>query len=155
MAGVIDALSKNAAHGFTPVTLRNLAKKYPAVSPTINAPKFQVHSIGERLGQEKVREILRRYRQGESARSLATEYGVAPSALVRLLRENNVVVRRKVVSPETKALLVKEYEEGATVAELEGRHQLSHGSVLRALHKAGVEMRAKAPRPTSEAKTTD
>ncbi|MEV8339697.1 hypothetical protein [Leucobacter sp. NPDC077196] len=139
-------MSKNSTRGFTPVTLRNLAQEYPAVSPTRNEQQFQVHNIGDRLGQEKVREILRRYGEGESARSLAQEYGVAPSALVRLLRENNVVVRRKVVSPETKALLVKEYEEGATVAELEDRHQLSHGSVLRALHRAGVQMRAKAPR---------
>lgn len=148
MAGLVLALSKNANLGFTPDGLRLLAQKHPtrAIVDARTKTPFQAHNIADRLGAEKVSEILWRYQTGESARSLAQEHDVAPSALVRLLRDNNVTVRRKVVSAETKALMVREYEAGATVAELEDRHQLSHGSVLRALHGAGVAMRAKAPR---------
>lgn len=116
---------------------------------------FRIHGIAARLGKKKVDEILKRYGTGESARSLAKECDVAASALVRLLRENNVIVRRQVVTPELKARLAKEYEAGATVAELEDRHQISHGSVLRTLHKAGVAMRAKVPRSTRNARATD
>jgi DNA-directed RNA polymerase specialized sigma24 family protein len=42
--------------------------------------------------------------------------------------------------------VVQRYEAGMTIAELEEKHGLSHGAVLRALHRSGVEMRAKAPR---------
>ena len=42
--------------------------------------------------------------------------------------------------------MARNYAAGMTVAELKDKHGVSHGAVLRALHRAGVEMRAKAPR---------
>jgi hypothetical protein len=45
--------------------------------------------------------------------------------------------------------MAREYEDGMKTAELEAKHGLSHGAVLRALHRSGVEMRAKAPRRKS------
>jgi len=44
--------------------------------------------------------------------------------------------------------LALEYESGHTIAELESQFKLSNGAILCALHRAGVEMRAKAPRRT-------
>ena len=38
--------------------------------------------------------MIQRYSEGESAESLAREYEIATSALTRILRERNVVVRR-------------------------------------------------------------
>lgn len=147
MAGITIALSKSENGGFTPVSLRLLVQGHPSREANARTKGFRVHNIAERLGQEVVNEILRRYGAGESATALAKDHDVAPSALLRLLRENNVVVRRKTISSDIKRLLSTEYEAGATIAELEAKHALSHGSVLRALHSAGVSMRAKAPRP--------
>lgn len=89
---------------------------------------------------------MRRAQAGESARSLAAKFGVAPSALIRLLREQGVSVQKQTVSEELVAELAREYEAGATMAELEAFHGLSHSPVYRALHQAGVEMAARAPR---------
>lgn len=89
---------------------------------------------------------MQRYQAGESAQSLAKAYKVAPSALLRVLRENNVVVKKWRVSPDQEQRMAREYEAGATVAELEKKLGLSHGAVLRTLHRAGVEMRTKGPR---------
>lgn len=111
--------------------------------------EFQVHRLSARLGAERIEEIVRRYEAGESARTLAIESGVAPSALLRLLRERNVVVRKQVVTPDQEQLMAQGYEAGMTIAELREKHELSHGAVLRALHRSGVEMRAKAPRRRS------
>ena len=111
--------------------------------------KYQVHRLSSRLSVEQVGEIIRRYEAGESARSLASKLDVAPSALIRLLRERNVVVRRQVVTEEIEQAMAQGYEAGMTMAELEDKHGISHGAVLRALHRAGVEMRAKAPRKKS------
>ena len=78
---------------------------------------------------------MQRYKAGESARSLAIEYNIAPSALIRLLRERKVVVRKQTVSPEQAEIMGHEYTTGMTMAELEEKHGLSHGAVLRALHR--------------------
>ncbi|ODT11075.1 MAG: hypothetical protein ABS61_05695 [Microbacterium sp. SCN 70-18] len=95
---------------------------------------------------EKVNEVVSRAKAGESARSLAEELDVAASALVRMLREQGVPMQRRKVSEEEEHALARAYEAGSTIAELEKQFKLSHGAVLRALHRAGVEMRAKAPR---------
>lgn len=145
----MDALSKNESIGFTPSGLLVLAKQRPARATASGDTGYRVHGIANRLGKNNVYEILKRYGAGENARSLAREYDVAASTLVRLLRENSVVVTRKVITPEQRARLTREYEAGATVAELEDRHYLSHRSVLRALHKAGAQMRAKTPNNTA------
>lgn len=89
---------------------------------------------------------MRRYEAGESARSLAAEHSVAASALIRLLRENNVVVRRRKVTDDAAHAMARDYEAGATMTDLEDKYRLSHGAVYRALHRVGVEPRASAPR---------
>jgi hypothetical protein len=109
--------------------------------------EYQAHELSRRLGPTRVEELSRRAAAGESARSLAREVGVANSALVRMLREQGVSIHRRKVGEEEERALANAYEAGQTVAELEKSFTLSHGAVLRALHRAGVEMRAKAPRP--------
>jgi transcriptional regulator with XRE-family HTH domain len=111
--------------------------------------EFQIHRLSARLSPETIDDIVRRYAAGESARSLAQQIGIAPSALLRLLRERNVVVRQQVVTPELEQAMATGYKAGMTVAELKEKHGLSHGAVLRTLHRMGVEMRAKAPRRKS------
>lgn len=71
---------------------------------------------------------------------------MASSALTRMLKAQGVELTKRKVSDTEVATLAKEYEAGATIRELEDRHELSHGAVLRSLHRVGVEMRAKAPR---------
>jgi len=100
-----------------------------------------VHRLSGRLSDQQIDEVVQRYESGESARSLAGRFEVAPSALLRLLRERNVVVRRRVVTHEMEQELARDYESGMTVAAIETKHELSHNAVLRALHRAGVEMR--------------
>ncbi|WP_298868438.1 helix-turn-helix domain-containing protein [uncultured Microbacterium sp.] len=66
--------------------------------------------------------------------------------MTRMLKAQGVEISKRKVSTEEAADLAKEYEAGATMRELEAKHELSHGAVLRSLHGSGVEMRAKAPR---------
>lgn len=99
-----------------------------------------------RLGAARVEELVGRARAGESVRSLAREVGVANSALTRMLREQGVEITKRKVSDEEATVMAAEYEAGATMAELEKKYELSHGAVLRSLHRSGVATRAKAPR---------
>ena len=149
VAGIIDLLSNNSDLALTPDGLRKLAIPERVREATSEPTIFQIHRLSARLGGEQIGDILRRYESGESARSLASEFDVAPSALIRLLRERNVVVRRQVVTPDQERMMALDYEASMTMAELETKHGLSHGTVLRTLHRLGVEMRAKAPRRKS------
>ncbi|MCS3427121.1 hypothetical protein [Leucobacter aridicollis] len=141
-------MSNNTTFGFTPDGLRMIAQNRPAKDALTELDKqYREHFVEKRLGAKKIKLAIQRYESGESARSIAADYGVAASALLRVFRENCVRVRGpKVTTAETKAEIVRGYEAGATVAELEDTHHVSHGTVLRTLHKAGVTMRAKAPR---------
>lgn len=149
MAGIIALLSNNSDVTLTPDGLRALAVRHEPREPTQVPAEYQVHRLSERLGTEQIAEIVRRYEAGESATKLAKEYGIAPSALLRLLRERNVVVRRTKLSAEQDETLGREYAAGATMAELEQKYRLSHNTVHRALRRVGVEMRAIGRRPDS------
>ncbi|WP_108250007.1 hypothetical protein [Planctomonas deserti] len=63
-----------------------------------------------------------------------------------MLREQGVEISKRKVSDEEAAAMAAEYAAGATMAELEQSHNMSHGAVLRSLHRSGVAMRASAPR---------
>jgi hypothetical protein len=139
-------LSNNSDVTLTHDGLRKLAIPQGSREALSEPPEFQIHRLSSRLSTEQIEDVVRRYEAGESARTLASEFGVAPSALLRLLRERNVVVRRQVITPDQEQLMARDYESGMTMAELEMKHGLSHGAVLRALHRVGVEMRPKAPR---------
>ncbi|MFK4728279.1 hypothetical protein ROT00_01190 [Agromyces mediolanus] len=131
---------------FTPVELRDLAVPGDR-NDGLSAPNvYRSHELSKRLGSIKVAELVRRARAGESIRSLARELDVANSALTRMLREEGVVISKRKVSDDDAAAMAREYEAGATMAELEKRYELSHGAVLRALHRSGAKMRASAPR---------
>lgn len=99
-----------------------------------------------RLGADRVAEVVHRYESGESATSIAKRIDVAPSALLRLLREQNVVVRKHGLTPEQDAMLAMEYKAGATMADLEKKHQFSHEAVYRAWRrmKAAIRLTADA-----------
>lgn len=133
---------------FTPDEMRKLAipgeqtEGLSAPPP----PDYQPHQLSKRLGPKKVEQILQKYQAGESARSLAQQHGVSTSAVVNLLRDNCITVKKRRVSDTEARQMAKEYRAGATMRELESKYDLSHGAVGRALHRVGVEMRAKAPR---------
>lgn len=146
MADLTDLYSNHWDLPFTPDELQKLAEVGDRDDGSSTPALYRAHELSKRLGAEKVGEVVRRAVAGESARSLAEELGVAASALVRMLREQGVPIQRRKVSEEEERALARAYEAGNTIAEPEKQFRLSHGAALRALHRAGVEMRAKAPR---------
>ena len=149
-SGIIDLLSNNSELGLTPDRLRKLAEPQGSQRPSGEPTKFQIHRLSARLGPDLIEDAVRRYEVGESARSLASELQIAPSALLRLLRERNVVVRARFVTPEQEKEMARCYDAGMTMVELEVNHGFSHNAVLRALRRAGVDMRGKGRRKRSE-----
>lgn len=146
LADVIALLSNQSDVALTPDGIRKLAAEEGGLVPTEEPAAFKIHGLEARLGPEAVAKVVSQYESGESATSIAKNLGVAPSALLRLLVRKRVVVRKHGLTPEKDTILGDEYAAGATMAELEKKHQLSHGAVIRALRRAGVETRPSAPR---------
>ncbi|WP_200936681.1 hypothetical protein [Frigoribacterium sp. Leaf186] len=131
---------------FTPEELQKLAIPGDREAGLSTPVSYEAQGVSRRLGPKKVAEAVRRYESGESARSIAAQFGVSTSAVLNLLRDNAIVVKKRLVTDAETKQLATEYEAGDRVRELEQRHRLSHGAVMRALHRSGVTMRAKAPR---------
>lgn len=146
MADLANLYSNPLELPFTPDELRKLTVPGDRGEGLSAPAPYQPHELSRRLGAVKVEGLVERAQAGESVRSLARELGVANSALTRMLREQDVAISKRKVSDEEAAELAQEYSAGATMAELEKEHGLSHGAVLRSLHRSGVEMRARAPR---------
>lgn len=107
---------------------------------------YRAPALKKRLDYKTIASIVQRHGAGESARSLAKEFGVAATALTRLLRTQGATIRRQRVSEVMERRLAEEYEASATMCELEAKHGLSHGAVLRSLKRSGVKMRTRASR---------
>jgi Mor family transcriptional regulator len=61
-----------------------------------------------------------------------------------------VTIQKRKLSAQEEQTLAREHEAGHAIAELERQFKLSDEAVLQTLHRAGVEMRAKAPRSRRE-----
>jgi hypothetical protein len=146
LAGAIDVCSNHYLITFTPDQLRKLAIPGDHKHGSSKAVSYRAQALPKRLGAKKVEDIFQRYGSGESATMIAKDLGVAPSALLRLLSEKKVVVRKHGLTPQQDAALAREYEAGSSMAELEKKHQLSHSTVSRALHRSGAEIRNRGRR---------
>lgn len=146
LAGAIDLCSNHWRTGLSLEELRDLAMAGDRDDGPNSRTTYRPHPLPQRLGPKKVTDIIQRYQEGESARSLATKHKVAPSAITRLLRENNVVVKKRKVTDAEARRMAKDYDAGATTRELQAKYNLSHGAVSRALHRVGTTMRVSAPR---------
>ncbi|GAA2462169.1 transposase [Agromyces soli] len=91
--------------------------------------------LTQRFTPAQVKRIVADYEAGDSATSMARKHGVAPSALLRFLRQQHAAIRQSGVTDKHAQRLISEHAAGATLAELERRHHLSHGAVFRALHR--------------------
>lgn len=101
----------------------------------------QPQCLSKRLSSDQINGVVQRYGEGESARSIAIDIGVAPSALVRLLREKGVTVIKTRVTADKARQMAKDYEACSTMWEIEARYELSHGAVFRAIHRATTARR--------------
>lgn len=138
---MVTDLSNLSGDGLTPDGLRRLLQQRPTRVATDPLPVLKTQRISRRLGDAVVGEIVAQYEAGESATKLAAKYDVAPSALLKLMRQMGVVVRTKGVPDSVADALAYEYQARVTVAVLEKRFNLSHGAVLRTLKRQGSVMR--------------
>lgn len=72
---------------------------------------------------------------------LASEFGVAKSTILRLLREERVVVRRQPLADDQIGQAKSLYEAGLSLSEVAEEMQVNQETMRVAIIEAGVELR--------------
>lgn len=85
--------------------------------------------------------IVMRYQTGEPSTALATEFGVAKTTILGVLRENNVVMRRQSLTSEQLAEAAKLYTAGSSLSQVAAELNLKQDTVRLALKAGGVQLR--------------
>ncbi|MCI9857240.1 hypothetical protein MIBA_03305 [Microbacterium proteolyticum] len=85
--------------------------------------------------------MAQRYASGETSTALAEDFRVAKSTILRILRENSVVVRRQPLTTEQMKQAVMLYESGRSLSQVAKEMSVNQETMRVAIIKAGVELR--------------
>ena len=139
-------------------TIRAIAAVYDvSYTPVVNALKRcgeDRRAPSEYAWQptpDNVAEVVRLFHEGQGVQKIARTVGTGNDVISRVLREAGIKARfggsHHRFKKDQVAVLVAEYAEGATLAELARRHGGSGVAVGNALKRAGVEIRPHGHEP--------
>jgi DNA-directed RNA polymerase specialized sigma24 family protein len=119
-------------------------------SPNMNKPAAatppRVHKLAQRLTAETMQALRDAYRAGASLGELQQRFGLSRGSVQRLLRERGLRRRRKNLTDEKVAVIVRRYDEGLTIREIAAEQRLPKTTVQDALARTEVAMRPPARR---------
>lgn len=97
--------------------------------------------LRRRLEPALVTEIVEKYQSGATIPALCIEYLVSKGALLKLLRDEGVRLRRQPLSDKQLHVASLPYEAGESLSAIAAHFSLSPGGVRGALLRAGTELR--------------
>lgn len=86
---------------------------------------------------------MSRYDAGHSTPALARDYRIAKSALLQLLRNEGVPMRKQAITSANAKQAARLYEDGMSITEIVEQIGYSYGTIRKSLHKSAVAMRPK------------
>lgn len=99
-------------------------------------------SIRRRLSLEQVDALCQEYRLGATTRTISERYGIGKTAVTRLLREHDVLLRHRGLHDAQRTQAIQPYIAGQSVAQVASELGLHPSSVYDALRAAGVVFRS-------------
>lgn len=101
----------------------------------------RVHAARRRLPTETIQQLVTDYQAGTPSTQLATRYGISKGAVLRLLREQGVPIRRQPMTATKIAQAIQLYRQGLSLAAVGAQLGYDHGTIHRVLRQAGVATR--------------
>jgi transposase-like protein len=144
--------SKPALISPTPGDLARLvqeAREKHLTSAATLTPHHPSRNLSRRFSRHEIAEIISRYGAGQSTPALARDYGIAKSALLRLLHSEGVPIRKQAITPADTARAVQLYESGLSITEIVEQVGYSYNTVRKSLHESGAVMRPKGIKRSS------
>lgn len=93
-----------------------------------------------RLSPADRAQVVGRYEAGEMSTHLATEFGVAKTTILAILREANVVRRRQSLTPQQVADAAALYGSRRSLSQVSATMSLKQDTIRLALKRAGVNL---------------
>ncbi len=100
-----------------------------------------IRDVFRRLGNDAVDEVVARYKAGAHTTELMREFELSKSSVLKILRENNVKMRRQAMTPKQVQQATVMYEQGDSLLTTARALEVPKQTVRQALIKAGVEIR--------------
>jgi hypothetical protein len=114
---------------------RHVASQPSSSPPPPRAP-YRPHKLSQRLDHQTVAAIITAYQAGTTAKALADRYGVARSAITRLLHQHGIAVRRQSPTAADRQQMAELRHTGRSVAAITAQTGFSRSTVMRVLAKA-------------------
>lgn len=84
----------------------------------VSAQQTRPRNLRRRLSRRVVAEIVSRYEAGDNTPALAQDYGIAKSALLQLLRNEGVTLRKQCITLREAKQAARLYESGLSITEV-------------------------------------
>lgn len=95
----------------------------------------------EQLKEIRNREVADAYRSDMPVADIFSDFEISQSTLYRILREEDVELRRSLVDEDEEAIIVLLYTEGYPIQKIEDTTGRSTWSIYNILHKHNVRLR--------------
>lgn len=129
------------------------AKPRPSTSPLPQSVD-PIRDVARRLGDKKVNQLVAAYQSGTHTTELMAEYGISKSAVLRILKQHHIPMRRQPMTTQKVAKASQLYKAGKSLAQVGKELDIPKQSVRNALLQAGVRLRPSTRTPASAGLTT-
>lgn len=123
------------------VELKKLAGLVLIPSASTPLPEQTPRVLRRRLDPALVAEIVRKYRAGATTPSLCGEYALSKGGLLKLLRDEEVELRRQPLTDEQVTEAAGLYDGGMSLAAIATHFDVSYSGVRQAFVRARIHRR--------------
>lgn len=125
----------------TSVTAAQLLEISASVRDSLREFQPRAKRGWNRLNTDQQSAVVTRYSNGETSTTLAEEYGVAKSTILRILREARVLVRRQPMTPDQVSEASRLYQAGLSLSQVAKQLDVNQETMRAAILRAGVVLR--------------
>jgi transposase-like protein len=142
MVALISLCSNKYETGVSTVQIREILRSFGDRPASASTPKPR--RKWTRLTPEQRQDVVDRYRAGEHTTTIAKSFDVAKSTIIKVLRDNDVPMRRQAMTPEQVTEGVQLYvDEELSLSHVAERLGVVQETMRLALLDVGVTLRPK------------
>ena len=138
MVGVVAGYSKRARFKLDELsTVRDALDRIDVGKirrpPDQNHRPSQRYCIADRFPPEELKKLIDRYKAGEFTTTLATDYNIATSSVVRILKREGVPIRSRYLNDQQKAEILRLRKQGMIIRDIAKRVGCSYDTARKFL----------------------
>lgn len=138
MVGVLAGYSKRARFKLDELsTVRDALDRIDAGKirrpPDQNHRPSQRYCIADRFPPEELKKLIDRYKAGEFTTTLATDYNIATSSVVRILKREGVPLRSRYLNDQQKEEILRLRKKGMIIRDIAQRVGCSYDTARKFL----------------------